>query len=99
MALDRPDNLSSTGSQFELPDDARFADYETERERSHFGAFLMGGLVVTGGLLAFLYYDTDNLNRRANNNLTTGTILRGDVPTPVPTLRPAPPTENRGDVP
>jgi hypothetical protein len=58
----------------------------------------MGGLVVTGGLLAFLYYDTDNLNRRANNDLTTGTILRGDVPTPVPTLRPAP-AENRSDVP
>jgi hypothetical protein len=97
MALDRRDNLGSTGSRDELNQDDRFTGYEPDRERSHFGAFLMGGLVVTGGLLAFLYYDTDNLNRRANSDLTTGSIIRGDVPAPVPSLRPAPLSENAAD--
>lgn len=31
--------------------------------RSNFAAFLLGGVVIAGGMLGFLYYDTDNLSR------------------------------------
>jgi hypothetical protein len=87
MAVDRTNNLSSTAPEFELRDDDRFAGPGTANGRSHFGAFLMGGVVVAGGLLAFLYYDTDNLNGRANNDLTTGGISQADRPAPLPSLR------------
>jgi hypothetical protein len=97
MALNRSSNLDSTGSEFELRDADRFAGYEAGRERSHFGAFLMGGVVVAGGLLAFLYYDTDNLSGRANNDLTTGSINRSDVPAALPSLRLAPASPSSDD--
>ena len=93
MALDMKDNLNSTGSEFELRDDDRFSAYETDRERSHFGAFLMGGMVVAGGLLAFLYYDTDNLNGMGTRDLTTGSINRMDNPVPSLKLTPTAPDE------
>ena len=93
MALDSRDNLSGSQTGFELRDDDRFAGFEAEREPSHFGAFLMGGMVVAGGLLAFLYYDTDNLNDRANGDLTTGSISRSDAPA-LPSLRLSPPDRN-----
>ncbi|MDB5558241.1 MAG: hypothetical protein JWQ36_1175 [Enterovirga sp.] len=86
MALETRHNPSGVGPEFELRDDDRFTGYEVEREPSHFGAFLMGGMVVAGGLLAFLYYDTDNLNGRMNGDLTTGSITRTDVPA-VPSLK------------
>jgi hypothetical protein len=97
MALEQRDNLNSTGSEFELRDDDRFTGYDRDDDRSHFGAFLMGGLVVAGGLLAFLYYDTDNLNGRSNYDLTTGTISRSAAPAAVPSLRLAPAEENASD--
>jgi hypothetical protein len=90
MALDRSDNLGNTGSDFELRDDDRFAGYDAAPERSHLGAFLMGGVVVAGGLLAFLYYDTDNLNERPINDLTTGSISRSEAPASLPSLRLSP---------
>ena len=46
----------------------------TDSGRSNFAAFLLGGVVIAGGLLAFLYYDTDNLNR--DDFLTTGSITQ-----------------------
>jgi hypothetical protein len=90
MALDTRNNLSSDGSEVELRDEDRFTGYEAEHGRSHFGAFLMGGLVVTGGLLAFLYYDGDNPNGRGNNDLTTGSISRSEAPSAVPSLKLSP---------
>ena len=90
MALGRTDNLDRTVSEFELRDDDRFTGYEPERERSHFGAFLMGGVVVAGGLLAFLYYDTDNLNGRTNNDFGTASVSRNEAVAPgaaLPSLR------------
>ena len=97
MALDTRNNLSSTGPEFELRDDDRFTGYDNEHGRSHFGAFLMGGLVVTAGLLAFLYYDGETPNGRGNNELTTGSISRSDVPATVPSLRLSPANPNGAD--
>jgi hypothetical protein len=58
----------------------------------------MGGVVVAGGLLAFLYYDTYNLNGRANSDLTSpGAIGRSDVPAPLPSLRLSPSTTDGGE--
>jgi hypothetical protein len=99
MALNSRDNLGNTGSDFELRDDDRFAGYEAGRERSHLGAFLMGGVVVAGGLLAFLYYDTDNLNERPINDLTTGSISRSDAPPTLPSLRLSPSNPDATDKP
>ncbi len=96
MALERNNDLGSTQSEFELRDDDRFTGYEAEPERSHFGAFLMGGMVVAGGLLAFLYYDTDSLNGRANNEIATGSLSQTAPATPVPSLRLSP-APDRGD--
>ncbi|NNM73317.1 hypothetical protein [Enterovirga aerilata] len=90
MALERPDNLDNMPPELELRDDDRFTGYEAEPERSHFGAFLMGGMVVAGGLLAFLYYDTDNLNGRASSDLMTGGISRTEAPPSLPSLRLSP---------
>lgn len=89
MALDNKDGLGETLPVAELRDDDRFAGYDDDGERSHFGAFLMGGFVVAGGLLAFLYYDSDTLNDRADNELTTGSIIRMEAPagSAVPSLR------------
>lgn len=90
MALDTKNNLTDARSEFELRDDDRFTGYDAEDGRSHIGAFLMGGLVVAGGLLAFLYYDGENPNGRGNTELTTGSISRSDAPAAVPSLRLAP---------
>ena len=87
MALDRTDNLSSTASDFELRGNDRFSGQGIEDGRSHFGAFLMGGVVVAGGLLAFLYYDTGNLNERANHDIMGGSISRTDTAAGLPSLR------------
>jgi hypothetical protein len=92
MALDRHDARGTTIPEFELRDDDRFTAYEADDQRSHFGAFLMGGLVVAGGLLAFIYYEGDDANGRANRDITTGSISRSDpdrVPA-LPTLRTLP---------
>ena len=90
MALHQPDHQSSTRSDFELHDADRFAGYDAQPERSHFGAFLMGGVVVAGGLLAFLYYDTDNLNGRPYNEFATGSVSRMDAPVTLPTVKLSP---------
>lgn len=42
--------------------------------RSNFAAFLLGGVVIAGGMLAFLYYDTDNVGR--GSDITTGSLGR-----------------------
>jgi hypothetical protein len=97
MALERNNDRGSTPTGVDLRDDDRFIGYEAENERSHFGAFLMGGIVVAGGLLAFLYYDTDNLNGRTYNELTTGSTSQSGAPKALPSLRLSPAPHNRAD--
>ena len=97
MASDLNGKLSNTDPEFHLRDDDRFDSgfYEPESTRSNFTAFLLGGVVVSGGLLAFLYYDTDNLNGRNNRDfLTTGSLGRIEAPA-VPTIRPPAPAETQ----
>jgi hypothetical protein len=88
MASHLTDRVGDTTPDIELRDEDRFDSgfHEPESARSNFTAFLMGGVVVSGGLLAFLYYDTDNLNGRGNSDLlTTGSLGRIEAPA-VPTL-------------
>ncbi len=57
-------------------------DYDdTGSERSNFVAFLLGGVVIAGGLLAFLYYDSDNMSTR---DITTGSIVSLERSAPAP---------------
>jgi hypothetical protein len=44
------------------------AIYEEDSGRSNFASFLIGGVVVAGGLLAFLFYDGGALTSRAVND-------------------------------
>ena len=48
--------------------------HEPETERSNFAAFLLGGVVIAGGLMAFLYYDNGQAMR--NDDIVTGSIMR-----------------------
>jgi len=88
MALQATNSQDST-SAFSSDRGDRFADhlYEPDTGRSNFAAFLLGGVVIAGGMLAFLYYDTDNLNRR--DDLTTGSIAPMTAPGPstVPSIK------------
>lgn len=99
MALDGKGGIGGALPEVELRDDDRFSGYDDDAERSHFGAFLMGGIVVAGGLLAFLYYDSDSLNDRANSDITTGSISRMDAPAgaAVPSLRLIPPSQGEAE--
>lgn len=76
----------------ELRSDAGLSNdlYERDTGRSNFAAFLLGGVVIAGGLLGFLYYDTDNLSQR--DGLTTGSLGQIESPGPAPTLRLGPET-------
>lgn len=57
-------------------------DYdETDTGRSNFVAFLLGGVVIAGGLLAFLYYDSDTMSTR---DITTGSIVPLERSAPAP---------------
>lgn len=49
-------------------------DMAPDAGRSNFAAFLLGGVVVAGGMLAFLYYDSDDLGR--GREITTGSLGR-----------------------
>ena len=67
--------------------------YEKDTGRSNFVAFLLGGVVVAGGMLAFLYYDSDGYAGR--EVLTTGSIGQIEQPrikiVPSNPSQPAPP--------
>ena len=65
----------------------RIADdlYERDAGNSNFVAFLLGGVVIAGGMLAFLYYDTGNLAPR--DDLTTGSISRVEMPIQAPSIK------------
>ena len=89
MALRDETHALPSALPLELRDDDRFAPDMDERDagRSKFAAFLMGGVVVAGGLLAFLYYDSDNLNDQAGRDLMpTGSITQS-APAVVPSIR------------
>lgn len=60
---------------------------ETDTGRSNVVAFLLGGVVIAGGLLAFLYYDSDTMSTR---DITTGSIV------PLERSAPAPETDLSG---
>lgn len=100
MALDRdmrrsdPTIVAPVGAQKRLGYDHG----ERDTGRSNFAAFLLGGVVISGGLLAFLYYDTDNLSR--GDSLTTGSITQSvsrDGPQAPPVLRiPVQPSPSSG---
>ena len=61
MALHRDEDHDTLPS--DLRDDDRPGEYlyDSDDGRSNFVAFLLGGVVITGGLLTFLYYDTGTL--------------------------------------
>ncbi|CAA9316611.1 MAG: hypothetical protein AVDCRST_MAG90-776 [uncultured Microvirga sp.] len=63
---------------------------EPERGRTNFAAFLIGGVVIALGLLAFLFYDGANTGREVN---TTGsTTPRIEAPaTPASPANPSRP--------
>ena len=83
----------------EVSDRDRFAF--TERDtRSHFTAFLMGGVVVASGLLAFLYYDSNGLDPNPGREpFAIGSTVQADGLARVPNLdvarpaKPRPPAE------
>ena len=80
MALDRIAGWTRPVSDFRLRGDDRPADtqYGEENERSNFVAFMLGGVVVAGGLLAFLYYDDANFSGR--DDLAAGSFGRIEAP-------------------
>ena len=57
------DNQAHDQHLVDLRDDDRPNEYayDSEDGRSNFVAFLLGGVVITGGLLTFLYYDSSDL--------------------------------------
>lgn len=72
------------GDRFLLDDQDRRAD------RSNFVAFLLGGVVIAGGLLGFLYFDSNNLT--GADISTTGSLGRYEVPATLPATSPSAPT-------
>lgn len=76
---------SATGST--SADEGHDSLYENNTGRSNFVAFLLGGVVISGGLLAFLYYDSDNLASR--DLMTTGSLGRIEMPAARTTPPPA----------
>lgn len=69
------------------PRDPRLDDLaERDHGRSNVVAFLLGGVVISGSLLAFLYYDSDNLSSR--DMMTAGSLSR--IEAPAPRLAPPP---------
>lgn len=92
MNADHRNGSDLTAHEFALRNGDHFTAYGVEPERSNLPAFLMGGIVVAGGLLAFLYYDTDRLDPGGNLDLTTGSISRAapSAGGTVPSIRLAP---------
>lgn len=55
--------------------------YENGNGRSNFVAFIMGGVVIAGAMLAFLFYDTSSLSD-PRDNITTGSLVKLDSASP-----------------
>ena len=93
MAMDRNDDLAmthpNTMADRDMPLDNtgmnRGLDRETVYDRdgtggSNFLAFLIGGLVIAVGLLAFLFYDGGNSRDETTTGSTTPRIERPATP-------------------
>lgn len=78
MALDNGSTFDMNFAPRARESDRFLSALQTGRsgERSNFASFLLGGVVVAGGLLAFLYYDSGTQDR---DDLTTGSIARPDM--------------------
>lgn len=68
-------------TQFDVSDRTLDGYEEADTGRSNFVAFLLGGVVIAGGLLAFLYYDSDTMSTR---DITTGSIVPLERSAPAP---------------
>ena len=103
MDLDRDNNVSTTrsdpafGGQNGMnttgvnplsDNDARVYDRDTGG--SNFLAFLIGGLVIAVGLMAFLFYDGGNSRDVTTTGSTTPRIERPAASAPAIPTRPAP---------
>jgi hypothetical protein len=89
MDMDRDNSLETNRTRSVLDGDTRV--YERDAGASNFMAFLIGGLVIAVGLLAFLFYDGGN----TRDVTTTGSVPRIERPAdsaPTTPSRPAPAT-------
>src|ERR671911_733069 len=99
MAMDRNDDLGMTrpnpmahrdptldSTHLNSAYDRDTTVYDRDRGGSNFLAFLIGGLVIAVGLLAFLFYDGGT-----NEPATTGSTTTMERPTTAPTT-PSTPT-------
>jgi hypothetical protein len=80
MDLDRDDPLNTTRTNTVYDRDTRVYDRDTGG--SNFLAFLIGGLVIAVGLLAFLFYDGGNTRDVTTTGSTTPRIERPASPSP-----------------
>jgi len=82
------DTMGTTGANTSLDRDS--TTYDSDRGGSNFWAFLIGGLVIAIGLLAFLFYDGGSTTGR-DVNTTSSTTPRLEAPaTPSSPSAPAP---------
>ena len=83
------DTMNTTGT---TAYDRDSTTYDTDRGGSNFWAFLVGGLVIAIGLLAFLFYDGGSTTGR-DVNTTSSTTPRLEAPaTPSSPSAPAAPS-------
>ena len=89
VAMDRDPNLY--GQDSSTTGNTKVYDTDTAMDRrsgSNWLAFLIGGLVIALGLLAFLFYDGGNTSRDVS---TTGSITTQSAPAAAPVTTPTPP--------
>ena len=106
MAMDRNDDLGMTrpnsmadrdptldSTHLNSAYDRDTVVYDRDTGGSNFLAFLIGGLVIAVGLLAFLFYDGGNSRDVTTTGSTTPRIERPASPaTPMTPAKPAAPT-------
>jgi hypothetical protein len=89
MMHDR-DTMNTTGTNTSYDRDS--TAYDSDRGGSNFWAFLIGGLVIAIGLMAFLFYDGGSTTGR-DVNTTSSTTPRLEAPaTPSSPSAPAAPS-------
>src|SRR3954466_11654913 len=96
LGLTRPNSMADRGPPLASTpmNSANARDtvvYDRDTGGSNFLAFLIGGLVIAVGLLAFLFYDGGNSRDVTTTRSTTPRIERPASPaTPVTPAKPAP---------
>jgi hypothetical protein len=84
------DNIATTGTNTTYDADGRMTD--RDGGGSNFLAFLIGGLVIAIGLLAFLFYDGSTTGRDVNTTSSTTPRLEAPAtPSPAAPATPARP--------